>query len=68
MQLDSEKLFLVLALSLIAHLSGRTLFDQISDDFKVKVVEKLDEIKALLEVGFEYVCEKLSTNSTLKRI
>jgi integrase len=36
----------------------RTLFDQSSDDFTVKVVEKPDEIKALLEVGFEYVCEK----------
>ena len=36
----------------------RTLFDQSSDDFTVKVVKKPDEIKALLEVGFEYVCEK----------
>ena len=33
-----------------------TLFDAgANDEFTVKVAEKPDEIKALLEVGFEYV-------------
>jgi integrase len=37
----------------------RTLFEeQSSDEFTVKVAEKTEEIKALLEVGFEYVCQK----------
>jgi len=34
------------------------LFKESSDEFHVKVAEKTEEIKALLEVGFEYVCEK----------
>jgi len=34
------------------------LFKESSDEFHVKVAEKTGEIKALLEVGFEYVCEK----------
>ncbi len=29
-----------------------------TDDFNVKVAAKPEEIKQLLEVGFEYVCEK----------
>jgi hypothetical protein len=28
------------------------------DEFTVKVDEKPDDVKALLEVGFEYVCQK----------
>jgi len=36
----------------------RTIFAPSSDDFTVKIAQKPDEIKALLEVGFEYVCEK----------
>lgn len=36
----------------------RTIFKESSDGFTVKVVEKPEEIKALLEVGFEYVCQK----------
>jgi integrase len=36
----------------------RTLFEPGSDAFTVKVAEKPDEVKALLEVGFEYVCQK----------
>lgn len=35
-----------------------TLFESGSDNFTVKVAEKPEEIKALLEVGFEYVCQK----------
>jgi integrase len=36
----------------------RTIFEQASDGFTVKVAEKPDDIKALLEVGFEFVCQK----------
>ena len=37
----------------------RTLFSESSDDeFTVKVAGKPGEIKSLLEVGFEYMCEK----------
>jgi integrase len=37
----------------------RAIFgDSCNDEFTVKVVSNPEEIKALLEVGFEYVCEK----------
>lgn len=36
----------------------RTIFEDSSDGYTVKVVQKPEEIKELLEVGFEYVCEK----------
>ena len=36
----------------------RTMFESTGDEFTVKVTEKPEEIKALLETGFEYVCEK----------
>ena len=36
----------------------KTLFGEYSDEFTVKVASKPEEIKALLEAGFEYVCEK----------
>ena len=36
----------------------RAIFEPSSDEFTVKVANKPEEIKALLEVGFEYVCEK----------
>lgn len=35
-----------------------TIFEQSNEGFTVKVAEKPEEVKALLEVGFEYVCEK----------
>jgi hypothetical protein len=35
-----------------------TLFEPYSDEFTVKVAEKIEDVKALLEVGFEYVCQK----------
>jgi integrase len=35
-----------------------TLFDQYSDQYTVKVADKPEEVKALLEVGFEYICQK----------
>ena len=36
----------------------KTLFKETTDEFTVKVAGNPEEIKALLEVGFEYVCEK----------
>jgi len=36
----------------------KTLFKESSDEFTVKVAKNPERIKALLEVGFEYVCEK----------
>ena len=36
----------------------KTIFEPSSDEFTVKVVSEPEEIKALLEVSFEYVCEK----------
>ena len=35
-----------------------TLFESGNDNFTVKVAEKPEEVKALLEVGLEYVCQK----------
>jgi hypothetical protein len=36
-----------------------TLFEAgVNDEFTVKVAEKPEEIKALLEIGFEYVLQK----------
>jgi len=34
------------------------IFKQTIDEFTVRVASKPDEIKQLLEVSFEYVCEK----------
>jgi integrase len=36
----------------------RTLFEPGNDEFTVKVTDKPEEVKSLLEVGFEYVCNK----------
>ena len=36
----------------------RQLFQNASDEFCIRVAGTTDEIKALLEVGFEYVLEK----------
>lgn len=36
----------------------KTLFKETTDEFTVKVARNPEEIKALLEVGFDYVCEK----------
>jgi len=36
----------------------RTIFEPSSDEFTVKVASKTEEIKSLLETGFEYVCQK----------
>jgi hypothetical protein len=34
------------------------IFKETNDEFNVRVASKPEEIKALLEVEFEYVCEK----------
>jgi len=36
----------------------RILFEPGSDEFTVKVTDKPEKVEALLEVGFEYVCQK----------
>ena len=36
----------------------QSLFKEQNDEFKVMAVRTPEEIKALLEVGFEYVCQK----------
>jgi integrase len=36
----------------------RRLFEPSSDEFTVRVTDKPEDIKMLLEVGFEYVCQK----------
>ena len=36
----------------------RSIFEATSDAFTVKVAENPEEIKELLETGFEYVCQK----------
>ena len=36
----------------------RTIYEPSSDEFTVKIVNDPTEIKELLEIGFEYVCEK----------
>jgi len=36
----------------------QALFKEVSEDFTVRVAGKPEEIKQLLEVGFEFICEK----------
>ena len=36
----------------------RRLFEPSSDEFTVRIAEKAEDVKGLLEVGFEYVCQK----------
>ena len=36
----------------------RALFKEKTDEFHVKVAKNPEEIKTLLETGFEYVCSK----------
>ncbi len=45
----------------------RTLFEPGSDEFTVKVIDKSEEVKTLLEIGFEYVCQKDSLIFLRKR-
>lgn len=36
----------------------RRLFEPSSDEFTVRIAENPEDVKGLLEVGFEYVCQK----------
>jgi len=36
----------------------KAIYGELSQEFTVKVAEDSEEINKLLEVGFEYVCEK----------
>lgn len=36
----------------------KTVFDETTDEFTVKVARNPEDIEALLEVGFEYICQK----------
>ena len=36
----------------------KALFNETTDEFTVRIAEKPGDIKALLEVGFEYICQK----------
>jgi hypothetical protein len=36
----------------------RTMFEPSSDEFTARVTDKPEDIKAFLETGFEYVCQK----------
>jgi hypothetical protein len=36
----------------------RALFREMMDEFTVRIAQKPEKIKQLLEVGFEYICEK----------
>jgi len=51
----------------VRSLSGRTMFEARSDEFTVKVTDKTEEVKALLETGFEYVRQKDSLIFLRKR-
>jgi uncharacterized protein YfcZ (UPF0381/DUF406 family) len=44
-----------------------TVFEPSSDEFTVKVAEKTEEVKALLNAGFEYACQKESLMFMRKR-
>lgn len=46
----------------------KTIFGEYGDEYTVKVATKPDEIKALLESGFEYVCQKDDLMFFRKRI
>jgi hypothetical protein len=37
---------------------AEVIFKETSDEFTVRVASKPEDIQALLEIGFEYVCEK----------
>jgi len=39
----------------------RESLKETTDEFTVRIATKPNEIKSLLEVGFEYVCEKEGT-------
>lgn len=46
---------------------ANSIFEASNEEFTVRVVEKPEEVKDLLEVGFEYVCQKESLMFLRKR-
>jgi hypothetical protein len=46
----------------------RTLFEPSRDEFTVKAADKAEEVKAFLEVGFEYVCQQEGLMFLRKRL
>lgn len=34
------------------------IFELTNDEFTVRIAEKPEEVNSLLEVGFEYICQK----------
>ena len=36
----------------------RTIFEPTDDEFTFRITRKPEEVKALLEVGFDYICQK----------
>ncbi len=46
---------------------AEAIFKETTDEFTVRVAKKPKEIQDLLEVGFEYVCEKDSLMYFRKR-
>jgi integrase len=56
----------ILNTDLYVHLE-ESLFDSTQDEYHVKTAEKPEEIKSLLETGFEYVCTKDSLMFFKKR-
>lgn len=44
------------------------MFEPSSDEFTVKATDNSEEVKALLGVGFEYVCQKEGLMFLRKRL
>jgi len=40
------------------HMESIVFGESNDDEYTVKVAEKPEEVKALLELGFEYICQK----------
>jgi hypothetical protein len=45
----------------------RTIFESGNETFTVKVAEKSEDIKQLLETGFEYACQKDASAAALSQ-
>jgi len=49
------------------YINIKQTMEKANHEFTVKIAEKPEDIKALLEVGFEYVCQKDNLISMGKR-
>jgi len=47
---------------------AEVVFKETTDEVTVRVAKSPEEIKALLEVGFEYICEIQGTKLFRKRV